>query len=119
MRYTLQNNPTIFGKILRGEIPVNKQVYEDEYVLVFHDISPKAAVHLILIPKTHLKGLNDAQDGDEKLLGHMLVVANKVAQQLGVSESGFRLISNAGPDSGQEVPHLHFHLLAGEPLPGF
>jgi histidine triad (HIT) family protein len=119
MRHSFDQNPTIFGKILRGEIPCNK-VYEDDLVLAFHDIAPKAPIHVIIIPKQHLAGNQDAQAGDEALLGHLLVTANTIAQQLGVKESGYRLITNAGSGAGQEVPHLHFHLLAGKsPLPGF
>ncbi|PZP38725.1 MAG: histidine triad nucleotide-binding protein [Pseudomonas fluorescens] len=118
-RYTEQDNPTIFGKILRGEIPCTK-VYEDDLVLAFHDIAPKAPVHVIIIPKQHLEGNQSAVEGDEALLGHLMVTANTIATQLGVNESGYRLITNAGKGAGQEVPHLHLHLLAGTyPLPGF
>jgi histidine triad (HIT) family protein len=112
MRYDLDTNPTIFGKILRGEIP-NKTVYEDDRVLAFHDIAPKAEVHVVIIPKQHIESLQDAQEADAALLGHMLVAVNKVAEKLGVREDGYRLITNAGKGAGQEVPHLHFHLLAG------
>jgi histidine triad (HIT) family protein len=121
MRYTLEENPTIFGKILRREIPCTK-VYEDEHVLAFNDIAPKAPVHVIIIPKAHLTGLQDATPVDAALLGNLLVAANAIAEKLGVKETGFRIISNAGKGAGQEVPHLHFHLLAnpsGAPLPGF
>ena len=119
MRYTPETNPTIFGKILRGEIPCNK-VYEDEHILAFHDIHPKAPTHVLIVPKQHLEGVQDARPGDELLLGHLLVAANTIAQQLGVHQTGFRLIANCGSGAGQEVPHLHLHLLAGTPtLPGF
>lgn len=118
MRHTLESNPTIFGKILRGEIPSTK-VYEDDLVYAFHDIAPKAEIHVLVIPKQHLVGNQDAQSGDEALLGHLLVTANKIAAQLGVQQSGYRLITNAGEGAGQVVPHLHFHLLAGKSLPGF
>lgn len=117
-RYSFAENPTIFGKILRQEIPCNK-VYEDDYTLAFHDIAPKAAVHVLIIPKTHLSSLQSVQEADQHLLGHLLVAANRIAEQLGVKESGYRLITNAGKAAGQEVPHLHFHLLAGSTLPGF
>lgn len=118
MRYSPSDNPTIFGKILRGEIPSQK-VYEDALAYAFHDIAPKAEVHVLIIPKQHLEGNQDAQAGDEALLGHLLVVANKIAAQLGVQTSGYRIITNAGKGAGQEVPHLHLHLLAGKSLPGF
>jgi len=121
MRYTPQNNPTIFGKILRQEIP-SKVVYEDDLILAFHDIAPKAPIHIVIIPKQHLEGIQDAQPGDEQLLGHLMVAANTIATQLGLNEpdKGYRLITNAGKGAGQEVPHLHLHLLGGTyPLPGF
>lgn len=119
MRYTLQDNPTIFGKILRGEIPCTK-VYEDDQFLAFNDIAPKAPVHVLVIPKTHLDGLQDAQDGDAQLLGRLMVTANKIASQLGLTEQGYRVITNAGKGAGQEVPHLHLHILSGPSgLPGF
>lgn len=121
MRHTFETNPTIFGKILRGEIPCRK-VYEDDHVLAFHDIAPKAPIHVIIIPKIHLVGLQDATPDDATLLGHLLTASTTIAAQLGVLESGFRLITNAGKGAGQEVPHLHFHLLAdprGAALPGF
>lgn len=125
MRYTLENNPTVFGKILRGEIPCQK-VYEDAHVLAFHDIAPKAPIHVIIIPKEHISGLQNIHLGDDATLGRLLVAASTIAAQLGVQQSGFRLITNAGPGAGQEVPHLHFHLLANKPedaqakpLPGF
>lgn len=118
-RHTSEENPTIFGKILRGEIPA-KVVYEDDLVLAFYDIAPKAPTHVVIIPKTHLVGLQDATDGDEALLGALMVAANKIAAQLGVQGTGYRIITNAGAGAGQEVPHLHLHLLAGAPnLPGF
>lgn len=119
MRHTPESNPTIFGKILREEIPC-KKVYEDDLVLAFHDIAPRAPVHVIIIPKQHLTGNQDARVGDEALLGHLMVTANTIATLLGVNESGYRLITNAGKGAGQEVPHFHLHLLAGTyPLPGF
>lgn len=118
-RHTLAQNPTVFGKILRKEIPANV-VYEDDTVLAFHDIAPKAPTHIVIIPKQHLVGLQDAQESDTQLLGTLLVAATKIAAKLGVKDTGFRIITNAGSGAGQEVPHLHFHLLAGSPkLPGF
>lgn len=117
MRHTFENNPTIFGKILRGEIP-NSTVYEDDYMLAFHDIAPRAKVHVVVIPKVHLTCLRQAEEADKELLGHMMVTIPKIAAKVGLAESGYRVISNAGPDSGQEVPHLHFQILGGEPLAG-
>ena len=117
-RHTAESNPTIFGKILRKEIPA-EIVYEDDLLLAFKDIAPKAETHIIIIPKQHLSGNQDAQTGDEALLGHLLVTANQIAARLGVQGTGYRLITNAGAGAGQQVPHLHFHLLAGPSLPGF
>jgi histidine triad (HIT) family protein len=118
----LITNPTIFGKILREEIPC-KKVYEDEQALAFYDIAPKAPIHVIIIPKQHIISLQAATPAHQALLGHLLVVANTIAGQLGVQEHGYRLITNAGQGAGQEVPHLHFHLLADSSshskLPGF
>lgn len=114
-RHTRENNPTIFGKIVRGEIPA-QVVHEDEHTLAFHDIHPQAPIHVVIIPKEHLNNVAEATAADVTLLGHLMVAAAEVARKLGVAESGFRLITNAGPDGGQEVPHLHLHLLAGKQL---
>lgn len=117
-RYTLANNPTVFGKILRDEIPADV-VYEDESVLAFRDIAPKAKVHVVIIPKQHMTCLRCMEESDADLMAKLMLAVNKVADILNVKDSGYRLITNAGPDSGQEVPHVHFHLLAGESLPHF
>jgi histidine triad (HIT) family protein len=123
MEPTLAANPTIFGKILRGEIPC-KKVFENEHVLAFEDIAPKAPIHILIIPKQHLTGLQAATPERATLLGHLLLATTTIAKQLGVIDSGFRVISNAGVGAGQEVFHLHLHLLANHPgqsspLPGF
>lgn len=115
MRHTTANNPTIFGKILRKEIPANV-VYEDDHVLAFHDIHPQAPVHVVIIPKQHLTSLQDATNTDITILGHLLAACPKVAQATGTLETGFRIISNAGANAGQEVPHLHIHLVGGKTL---
>jgi diadenosine tetraphosphate (Ap4A) HIT family hydrolase len=106
----------IFAKILRGEIPCQK-IYEDEFALAFYDIKPQAAVHALVVPKGKYVSFADfgAKAGPEEMTGFMQAVA-KVAKQIGVEESGYRLIGNAGPHSHQEVPHFHFHILGGEPL---
>lgn len=106
---------TVFSKIIDGEIPA-KKVYEDDKVLAFHDIEPDAPVHVLVIPKSaHLARISDATDSDAELLGHLLVKVAEVAKKLGL-ENGYRVVTNSGPDSGQEVPHLHFHILGGERL---
>ena len=102
----------VFCKILAGEIP-SKKVYEDDLVYAFHDIAPAAPVHILIIPKEHLCCLNAADSSHQALLGHILLTAQKLAKELGVDESGYRIINNCGENAGQTVFHLHFHLLAG------
>jgi histidine triad (HIT) family protein len=102
---------TVFKKILDRQIPA-EIVYEDEQALVFKDIHPQAPVHLIVIPKKEIPTVNDITEADEALVGHLFVVMAKVARQLGLV-GGYRVVTNCGPDAGQEVMHLHFHMLAG------
>tara|TARA_R110002073_G_scaffold32633_1_gene98596 strand:- start:3250 stop:3597 length:348 start_codon:yes stop_codon:yes gene_type:complete len=102
---------TIFGKIISGEIP-SELLYEDEYCVVINDINPQAPVHVLIIPRQGISRLADAQDTDQALLGHLMLVAGKVARQLGVEEA-FRLIINNGAEAGQTVFHLHLHIIAG------
>lgn len=106
-------NDCIFCKILKGEIP-SKKVYEDELVYAFYDIAPAAPVHVLIIPKEHLSGMNEADEKHKALLGHILLTAKKLAQDLGVAETGYRIINNCGENAGQTVFHMHFHLLAGD-----
>jgi histidine triad (HIT) family protein len=105
----------IFCKIARGEIP-SKKVYEDADVYAFHDINPVAPVHFMLIPKLHLDSLAEVDDGHAGLLGKMLVLAPKLARQLGL-ENGFRTVINTGRGGGQEVFHLHIHIIGGGMIP--
>ncbi len=107
----MQKDDCIFCKIARGEIP-SKKIYEDEEVLAFHDINPSAPVHFLLIPKQHLTSLADASSEDAGLLGRMLVLAKTLAAENGCG-NGFRIVINTGRDGGQEVPHLHIHVLGG------
>jgi histidine triad (HIT) family protein len=107
---------TIFGKIIRGEIPCSK-VYEDDLVLAFDDINPGAPCHVLIIPKQEgIQNLNDVEPSHEALLGHMLVVARRVAEKKGVSAGGYRTVLNTGNDAGQSVYHLHMHVLGGRDL---
>jgi histidine triad (HIT) family protein len=106
--------PTLFGKIIRREIPADI-VYEDEHCLAFRDINPQAPTHVLLIPKQEIAKLADAGGEDQALLGHLLLAAGKVARQLGVADA-FRLVVNNGAEAGQSVFHLHLHILAGRPL---
>lgn len=105
----------LFCKIVDGAIPSNK-VYEDERFLAFHDIQPAAPTHVLIIPKKHIATMNDVGSDDYALIGDLHGVVQKVAQKLGVAESGYRLINNCGPDSGQAVYHIHYHLLGGTKL---
>lgn len=102
----------IFCKIIKGEIPSNK-VYEDNDIFAFNDINPQAPVHILIVPKKHIPKSLDAIDSDKELIGSIFMVANKLAREKGIAESGFRLIVNCNRDSGQEVFHIHFHLLGG------
>ena len=103
---------TIFGKILQGEIPCSK-VYEDDRVLAFDDVTPMAPVHVLVIPKLELVNLNDVDASHEALLGHILVVARKVAELKGIAQSGYRVVMNNGEHAGQTVFHMHAHVLGG------
>lgn len=102
----------VFCKIIKGDIPSEK-VYEDDEILAFKDINPAAPIHVLIIPKKHIATLLEISDEDSELMGKMMKVVQKLAKQLDIEEKGFRLIANCGPDSGQEVMHIHFHLLAG------
>ena len=105
---------TIFTKIINKEIPADI-VYEDDLSLAFRDINPQAPVHILIIPKKPLPELNDAGIEDERLLGHLMLAAKIVADQEGVADA-FRLVLNNGAGAGQEIFHMHFHLLAGRPF---
>lgn len=103
----------VFCKIIKGDIPSEK-VYEDEDILAFKDINPAAPIHVLIIPKKHIATLMEVTQEDSELMAKILQTVQKVAKIMGVEEKGFRLIANCGPDSGQEVMHIHFHLLAGK-----
>jgi histidine triad (HIT) family protein len=105
---------TIFTKIIKKEIPADI-VYEDDRCLAFRDINPQAPVHILIIPKKPMAQLNDAESGDRELLGHIMLAANKVANKEQV-EDAYRLVLNNGAGAGQEILHMHFHLLAGRPF---
>lgn len=105
----------IFCKIIKGEIPSNK-VYEDDEILAFHDINPAAPIHILVIPKKHISMLTDLKEEDERLIGKIYITINKIAEKEGFKEAGYRVIANCGKDSGQEVMHIHFHILGGKVL---
>ena len=107
--------PTLFEKIIAGELPATI-IYRDSRVLAFLDIRPAAPVHILIVPRKVIATTDDIADEDESLLGHMVIVARDLARQQGIAQSGYRLIINCNPDSGQEVYHLHLHLLGGKAL---
>lgn len=106
---------TIFSKIIRKEIPADI-VYEDDLVTAFRDISPKAPTHVLIIPNKVIPTIRDVEAEDEPALGRLLTVAAKIARDEGIDEGGYRLIVNCGNDGGQEVYHIHMHLVGGHPL---
>jgi len=106
---------TIFEKIVAREIPA-KIVSEDDDVIAFHDVNPQAPVHVLIVPKRVIPRLAQASESDQALLGKLLLTAAKVARDLGVGESGYRVVINSGPDAGESVPHLHLHLLGKRSL---
>ena len=105
----------VFCKIINGDIPSEK-VYEDDEILAFKDINPAAPIHILVIPKKHIESLLKLEEEDYELVGKIQKVINKLAKQLKIEEEGFRVIVNCGKDAGQEVMHLHYHLLAGRKL---
>ncbi len=105
----------IFCKIIKKEIPANI-VYEDEEILAFRDINPVAPVHILVIPKKHIESILELKKEDEVLVGKIYTVINKIAEQEKIDKNGFRIIVNCGEDGGQEVKHLHFHLIGGKKL---
>lgn len=105
----------LFCRIIKGEIPCNK-VYEDDEVLAFYDINPAAPIHILFIPKKHITSLAEIEKEDERIIGKIYGIINKIAEEQGFKEDGYRVIVNCGKNGGQEVMHLHFHLLAGKEL---
>jgi histidine triad (HIT) family protein len=106
---------TVFSKIIRRQIPADI-IYEDELCLAFRDINPQAPTHVLIIPREELEGLQAAAPQHQALLGHLLLVAARLAAQEGIARNGYRCVINAGPDGGQSVYHLHVHLLGGRHL---
>lgn len=106
---------TIFTKIINGELP-SDIVYRDELVTAFRDIDPAAPVHILIVPNKEIATVNDLTEEDERTAGRLLLAAHQVAKQEGIDESGYRLIINCNRDGGQEVYHLHMHLLGGRPM---
>lgn len=105
---------TVFKRILDGEIPA-EVVYQDDRCMAFCDINPQAPIHVVVIPRKEIPSVNDLTEEDASLVGHIMVVMAKLAAQLGLT-AGYRVVVNCGPDAGQTVYHLHFHLLGGRTL---
>lgn len=105
----------IFCKIAAKDIPA-KVVLEDEKIIAFEDINPKAPVHILIIPKAHFASLNDIPDAENSLLGELLLAARQIARKKGISGKGYRIVLNTERDSGQEVFHIHFHVLGGRKM---
>ena len=106
---------SIFSKIIAGEIPADI-VYQDDRVTAFKDINPQAPVHILIVTNQEIPTVNDVSEADEATLGHMLIVAKQLAAEQGIAEKGYRLIVNCNQYGGQEVFHLHMHLMGGRPL---
>jgi histidine triad (HIT) family protein len=107
--------PTLFERVISGELPADI-VYRDARVTAFRDIHPRAPVHILIVPNKVIATANDIADADEALIGHMVTVARDLARSTGIAEDGYRLIINCNAHGGQEVYHLHLHLLGGRPL---
>lgn len=105
----------IFCKIAKGEIP-SKKVYEDDKVYAFHDINPAAPTHVLVIPKSHIAGANDITEENAEIISHIFLCINKLVRELGIDDTGYRIVNNCGKDGGQEVGHIHFHVLGGRSL---
>ena len=105
----------VFCKIVAGEIP-SETLYQDEEIIAFRDINPMAPTHLLIIPKRHIPSLAHMSDAEMTIIGHMARVANQLAKEEGIFESGYRLVISCGEQGGQVVPHLHMHLLGGRML---
>lgn len=105
----------LFCKIIRGEIPSNK-VYEDELCYAFYDIDPQAPVHFLVVPKEHIASALEINDENSHIVGHVFKVVEKLANELGFAQDGYRIVNNCGKDGGQTVGHIHFHVLAGRNL---
>jgi histidine triad (HIT) family protein len=105
----------LFCKIAKGEIPANI-AYSDDDTIAFHDINPQAPHHVVIIPHKHIETLNDLQEEDSELIGHMAQTAAKIAKQLNIADEGYRLVINCNANAGQSVFHIHAHLLGGRKL---
>jgi histidine triad (HIT) family protein len=113
--HKVKNMDCAFCKIVKKELAADV-VYEDDSILAFHDIRPLALIHVLIIPKKHIESVNDLSEKDGELIGHMVVIAKKIAQDLQTSEKGYKLLFRVGEWGGQEVGHIHLHLIGGAKL---
>ena len=111
----MSTSKTIFKKIIDGEIPA-ELIYEDDHCLAFRDINAQAPVHLLLIPRKEITNVAALAEGDQALAGHLMLAVGKIARQLNIQDTGYRVVMNCGPHGGQSVDHLHLHILGGRPL---
>lgn len=105
----------VFCKIIKGELPADK-VAETNTLLAFRDINPNAPTHILIVPKKHFASINEIGESEKEILGEAILMAKKIAKQLRIDQTGYRIVTNTGPDAGQIVEHLHFHLLGGKRL---
>ena len=105
----------LFCKIANGEVE-SEVVYSDDKVCAFNDINPQAPVHILIVPRKHIEGINSLSEKDKQIIGHILLTAKRLAEEKSISRSGFRILANSGSNAGQVVEHLHFHLLGGTKL---
>ena len=106
------NAQCLFCRIVNGDIPA-KKLFEDDQVMAFHDITPQAPTHVLIIPRNHIPSIDDMTDADADIVGQTILRASKIARELHLEMDGYRLVVNNGPGAGQSVPHIHFHLLGG------
>jgi histidine triad (HIT) family protein len=107
--------PSLFSKIIAGEIPASI-VHEDDEIVAFRDINPQAPQHVLIVPRREIATINDLSAADAALVGRMVLVAQRLAREFGIAESGYRLVMNCNRDGGQTVDHIHIHLLGGRPM---
>lgn len=112
---SMSGNNCLFCRIIAGEIP-SRKVYEDDLAFAFHDINPQAPTHVLIVPKKHIESLNETTPEDQALLGSLILLASKLADQLGVTGGGYRTVINTGAGAGQSVWHIHIHLLGGREM---
>ena len=105
----------IFCKIVAGEIP-SKKIYEDDKVFAFYDISPEAPIHFLVVPKEHISSANEITEENCGIVSHIFMAINKIVKELGIDDSGYRIVNNCGIDGGQTVKHIHFHVLGAREL---